>query len=64
MLEKAELEQYADKFDDEGYDDLRFLRAMTKDKESEAELQAIGEQLGMKPGHARRLPWAIKEYTD
>ena len=46
MLTKFRLEQYAEAFDDEGYDDLPFLMSLNS-----KQLKEVGEATKMKPGH-------------
>ena len=47
LLEWFRLGDYADKFDDEGYDDVGFLYNMT-----DAQVDTMLEHVGMKIGHA------------
>ena len=44
------MEQYAEKFDDEGYDDLHYLRELPA-----ASLRSVAADCGMKPGHAAKF---------
>ena len=50
MLESFRLEQYAQAFDDAGYDDLQFLLEMSED-----ETRSLVGDVGMKPGHAHKF---------
>merc|ERR1712216_142815 len=51
VLKSYKLDQYAEAFEEQGYDDIPFLRSMSED-----ELMAVlREQIGMKPGHAMRF---------
>ena len=50
MLTAFRLERYAEVMDEEGYDDLRWLCDA-----GAAQLRAVAEGVGMKPGHARKF---------
>ena len=48
--------QYAERMEDDGYDDLPYLLGL-----DESELQHVAEQVGMKPGHvAKFVAWMPK----
>ena len=50
LLRSFRLEEYIQKFDDEGYDDLDYLRTLPP-----AELRSVAVDCGMKPGHAAKF---------
>ena len=50
ILASAGLSAYATSFDDEGYDDLDYLRMLPP-----AELRSVAVDCGMKPGHAAKF---------
>ena len=51
LLASYRLEQYAEAFDEQGYDDLPFLRMQSKER-----LEALlKDGIGMKPGQCVRL---------
>lgn len=54
MLNHLNLGQYSDAFEENGHDDLNFLRELLAN-EGTAMLRSIGEECGMKPGHAFRF---------
>ena len=57
VLTEMNLAQYAEKFEEEGYDDLRFLAEY-----DETKLQALAEEVEMKRGHAARfIAWFKRE---
>ena len=59
LLEHCRLEQYAATFEEEGYDDLPFLRGLEVEK-----LKGIATaELGMKPGHAAKLIKMMETYV-
>ena len=47
LLERFRLSQYADAFDDAGYDDLQYLLVLNADQ-----INHLVSDVGMKPGHA------------
>ena len=55
MLERFRLVQYADAFDDLGYDDVRHLLIMT-----DVALDALADQCHMKIGHREKLKFMLK----
>ena len=50
MLVGCRLEQYADAFDEQGYDDLPYLLELDEDG-----LREVASTLQMKPGHAAKF---------
>ena len=57
MLVSLRLDQYADTFDDEGYDDLPFLMSMDV-----TALKEVAECVHMKPGHAAKFTALLPNY--
>ena len=51
LLRAYRLEQYADAFDEQGYDDLPYLREL----DEESLRKVVKDQIGMKPGHMERF---------
>ena len=51
LLRAYRLEQYADAFDEQGYDDLPYLREL----DEESLRKVVQDQIGMKPGHMERF---------
>ena len=49
-LERVGLPQYADAFDEQGYDDLNYILEMDA-----AERKTVAEATGMRPGHAAKF---------
>ena len=49
-LEAWKLAQYAAEMDEQGYDDLEFLKSMSDDA-----LREVTKTVGMKPGHASKF---------
>ena len=57
LLAQWRLEQYADKFDEEGYDDIDFLKSLKRDDKAALET-VLREGIGMKAGHvAKFVQW-------
>ena len=54
LLEKAELQEYCDAFEEEGYDSLSQLRKIT-----ENDLADLIKDVQMKKGHVKRLRAAL-----
>ena len=50
MLRSFRLDSYVQAFDDEGYDDLHYLRELPA-----ASLRSVAADCGMKPGHAAKF---------
>ena len=50
LLRSFRLEMYVQAFDDEGYDDLDYLRELPA-----AALRSVAADCGMKPGHAAKF---------
>lgn len=58
FLAAIRLEQYAEAFDEQGYDDLPFLRRL-----EEEHLKEICDSVNMKPGHAMKFVMKVREPT-
>ena len=58
ILSDLGLDQYADKFEDAGFDSLEVLIGMREDK---AIRQELGEAVGMRKGHVQKLFWFLVE---
>ena len=58
-LDRGRLGLYAEKFEEEGYDDLQALRELEDD-----EVEELIEEVGMKKGHARGLWKRVHELRD
>ena len=55
FLAAIRLEQYAEAFDEQGYDDLPFLRRL-----EEEHLKEICDSVNMKPGHAHKFELKLR----
>ena len=53
VLRAARLEQYAGVMEDQGFDDVEYLRTLSRDEERFREVSL--RELGMRTGHAMRL---------
>ena len=60
MLASFRLEQYADRLDEEGYDDLDFLMQIRDDADL---VRSIAESVGMRPGHAHKFCQLLPRYA-
>ena len=57
LLAQLDLSQYADSFEDQGYDDLAFLTTMAADNE---QFKKLAYHTDMKIGHAEKLKTALQ----
>jgi FkbM family methyltransferase len=55
LLRTLRLVQYADKFEDVGYDDADFLMQLNAD-----EAEKVAQTIGMKPGHAHKFVHSLR----
>ena len=58
FLDAIRLDEYAEAFDEQGYDDLPWLSRLGDDL-----LRQICDSLGMKPGHSMKFVMKLREPT-
>ena len=58
FLDAIRLDEYAEAFEEQGYDDLPWLSRLEDDL-----LRQICDSLGMKPGHSMKFVMKLREPT-
>ena len=64
LLARIRLERYSAQFEEQGFDDLEWLLALPGREDEAAELLAVAEAVGFKPGHRDKFNFELRRAAE